>query len=141
MLTFGAWARTVKKRRTAFDWLSRDPVEVDKYVADPLCGWDASVAMWQDVFELIFRGADNANFARLPKSLPVFLVGGGKDPATSGGKAVTALAKRMRAMGFEDVTGRIFEDTRHETLNEINRQGAMEDFAAWAARAIKVRYA
>lgn len=136
-LTFQTWAKTVKDRRTVFDWLSRDPAEVDRYVADPLCGWDASVAMWQDVFDLIFRGADNANFARLPKSVPIHLVGGGKDPATDGGRAVTDLARRLRKLGFRDVTGRIFEDTRHETLNEINRQGAMEDFAAWALRAVK----
>lgn len=138
-MTFQAWARQIKNRRTDFDWLSRDPDEVDKYVTDPLCGWDASVALWQDVFELIFRGADNGNFATLPKALPVFLVGGGQDPATDKGKAVTDLAKRMRAMGFTDVTGRIFEDTRHETLNEINRQGVMEDFTAWAIRAVTDR--
>ncbi len=136
-LTFHTWAKTVKDRRTDFDWLSRDAAEVDRYVTDPLCGWDASVAMWQDVFELIFRGADNRNFANLPKATPVFLVGGGKDPATNGGRAVTGLAKRMRAMGFARVAGRIYEDARHETLNELDRQGAMEDFAAWALNAVK----
>ena len=55
-LTFQAWAKQIPDRRTAFDWLSRDAAEVDKYVADPLCGWDASVSMWRDVFRLhLFR--------------------------------------------------------------------------------------
>lgn len=135
-LTFQAWARQIKNRRTEFDWLSRDAGEVDAYITDPLCGWDASVAMWQDLFALIFRGADDGNFAALDKALPVFLVGGEHDPATNGGRAVTDLAKRMRGLGFTDVSGRVFAETRHETLNEINRQGALEDFTAWAVRAL-----
>lgn len=135
-LTFGAWAKSVKGRKTDFDWLSRDADEVAAYVADPLCGWDASVAMWQDVFTLIFAGADDANLKKLPQALPVNLLGGGQDPATNGGRAVTDLAKRMRAVGMVDVTGRIREDFRHESLNEVGREGVMEDFAAWAVRAV-----
>ena len=65
-LTFQDWARKVPERRTEFDWLSRDPAEVDKYVADPLCGWDASVSMWQDVFGFVFHGADDATFSVRP---------------------------------------------------------------------------
>ena len=133
-LTFEAWAKQVENARTGFDWLSRDPAEVDAYVADPLCGWDASVSMWQDVFALVFAGADDSNFADVPRALPFNLVGGAEDPATDGGKAVETLDKRMRGMGFSDVTTTIYPATRHETLNEINRTEAMEAFAAFADR-------
>ncbi len=136
-LTFDAWAKQIPNAKTRFDWLSRDEKEVAKYVADPLCGWDASVCMWTDVLELVFFGANNSNFENVSKSMPFHLIGGEKDPATDGGKAVTALAKRMRKMGFQDVTGRVYGDTRHESLNEINRDGIMEDFSAWAARVLK----
>ena len=132
-LTFRAWAKQIPDRRTEFDWLSRDPVEVDKYVADPLCGWDASVGMWRTVFEFIFTGADDGNFADIRRELPFHLVGGQKDPATDGGKAVRALAARMGAMGFSNLETTVYDETRHESLNEVNRDQVMEDFAAWAA--------
>ncbi|MGE3306152.1 MAG: alpha/beta fold hydrolase [Rhizobiaceae bacterium] len=131
-LTFQAWAKKVPNRRTEFDWLSRDPAEVDRYVADPLCGWDASVSMWQDLFRIVFFGADDGNFESVRKDLPVNLVGGDKDPATDGGKAVRNLEQRMRRAGFSNLVSRIYPETRHESLNEVNRETITAEFAAWA---------
>jgi alpha-beta hydrolase superfamily lysophospholipase len=133
-LTFQAWAKQFPDRRIGFDWLSRDAAEVDKYTGDPLCGWDASVSMWSDIFNFIFFGADGRNFQAVRRDIPVNLVGGEKDPATDGGRAVLHLAKRMERMGFSNLTSRIYADTRHESLNEINRDLITEDFAAWAER-------
>jgi alpha-beta hydrolase superfamily lysophospholipase len=131
-LTFQIWAKSIKDRRTAFDWLSRDPAEVDAYVADPLCGWDASVAMWQDVFALIFNGADDAALQTLPRALPVHLRGGGQDPATDHAKATAVLSARFAKFGFSRVTTRIDPDARHESLNDTNRDAVTRDFVEWA---------
>ncbi|HEY5819468.1 MAG TPA: alpha/beta hydrolase [Mesorhizobium sp.] len=133
-LTFQAWGKAVPNHRTLFDWLSRDPAEVDKYIADPLSGWDASVSLWQDLFGFVFHGASDANFTTVRKNLPFMLRGGERDPATDGGKAVVALANRMRAMGFSNLDSKVYAETRHESLNEINRDEAAEDFVRWADR-------
>ncbi|RST84469.1 alpha/beta hydrolase [Aquibium carbonis] len=130
-LTFQAWAKQVPNARTAFDWLSRDPAKVDAYVADPLCGFDASVSMWQNVFAMIFAGADDTNLARIRRDLPINIVGGEKDPATDGGKATEQLAGRLRAMEFSGVQSKVYAETRHESLNEVNRDEVMADFVAW----------
>lgn len=131
-LTFQAWGKAVPDHKTPFDWLSRDADEVRKYIADPLCGFDASVSMWRDVFGFIFAGADNTNFSAMRKTLPVHLVGGERDPATDGGRAVRHLENRMKRMGFSNLVSTIYADTRHESLNEINRAAIMADFAEWA---------
>jgi alpha-beta hydrolase superfamily lysophospholipase len=131
-LTFQAWGKAVPDHRTPFDWLSRDSEEVDKYIADPLCGWDASVSMWRDVFGLLFHSAADGNFSGVRRTLPISLLGGEKDPATDGGKAVGHLAGRLHRMGFSNLVSRIYAKTRHESLNEVNRDIIMDDFAAWA---------
>ncbi|MET0575475.1 MAG: alpha/beta hydrolase, partial [Mesorhizobium sp.] len=111
---------------------SHDTAEVDKYVADPLCGWNASVSLWRDVFGFIFTGADDSNFSSVRKNLPVNLAGGADDPSTFGGEAIGKLAGRMRRMGFSNLVSKVYPQTRHESLNELNRDAIAADFIAWA---------
>ncbi|HEV7252240.1 MAG TPA: alpha/beta hydrolase [Mesorhizobium sp.] len=135
-LTFQAWGEAIPHARTSFDWLSRDPAEVDAYLADPLCGWPPSVSMWRDVFDLIFLGADDHNFGDVPRARPFHLVGGAKDPATNRGEAVLQLSRRMKRMEFSDVTAKVYAETRHESLNEPNRHLIMAEFADWVDSAV-----
>jgi alpha-beta hydrolase superfamily lysophospholipase len=93
--------------------------------------------MWKDVFDLIFAGADDRNLAAIRRDLPFNLVGGEKDPATDGGKAVIHLAERLQRMGFQDIQASHLTDTRHESLNEVNRDTVMADFGAWLDRVVR----
>ncbi|WP_075292183.1 alpha/beta hydrolase [Pararhizobium arenae] len=130
-LTFGAWGKSIDGHKTPFDWLSRDEKEVAAYIADPLCGFDASVSLWIDLFKMTFAGASGERLRRLRTGLPIHLVGGGQDPATDRGRAITWLAKRLERQGFLNVTTQIYPEMRHETLNEKGREGPVRDFAAW----------
>ncbi|MDT4869732.1 Serine aminopeptidase, S33 [compost metagenome] len=98
---------------------------------DPLCGFDASVALWIDVFRMMKNGATDSNFSKISKDLPFNLVGGAEDPATDKAKATRKLAERMQAMGFSNVTCTIYPGTRHESLNEINRDEVTQNFLDW----------
>ncbi|TPK89579.1 MULTISPECIES: alpha/beta hydrolase [unclassified Mesorhizobium] len=136
-LTFQAWGNAVPNHKTLFEWLSRDEAEVAKYIADPLCGWDASISMWRDVVQMAQNGGKDSGFAGIRRDLPVYIVGGEKDPASDYGKGIDHLAKRMHAMGFSNLVSKIYPETRHESLNEINRDAVMNDFAAWADSVLK----
>lgn len=131
-LTFETWGKAIKGHRTLFDWLSNDQKEVDAYIADPLCGFPCTVSLWLDVTGFIQRGADKAALKNIPSEKPLMLLGGGKDPASRGGKAITWLAKRLKDTGHSKVTSVIFPDARHETLNDTDRENAMRAFMDWA---------
>ncbi len=83
------------------------------------------------MFSFVFSGADDRNFSGLRRDLPINLVGGERDPATDGGKAVSHLADRLRRMGFSNLNSTVYADTRHESLNELNRDVIMADFTQW----------
>jgi alpha-beta hydrolase superfamily lysophospholipase len=135
-LTFDAWGKAIEGHRTKFDWLSRDAAAVDAYIADPLCGFDATVSLWLDLFHLIYRGSDTRNWAAIPRTMSWHLLAGGADPATDNGKAIAWLAGKLRGAGFGDVSLTIEPDMRHETLNEIDASRAISEFQRWLDRVI-----
>lgn len=134
--TFEAWAAAIPDRKTDFDWLSHDMSEVRAYVEDELCGFPPTVSLWQDVFQFIERGGNPVNWRYIDRNMPIHLLGGGQDPATDNGKAVTKLAEKMRAAGFNRVTLTIEQALRHETLKEIGATRTISDFATWLERVL-----
>ena len=127
-LFFGAFNKPFKPARTPFDWLSRDAAEVDKYVADPLCGFDSQVQIFIDILAALSEIAKPSRQARIPKTLPIYIVRGSRDPV---GSNIGQLLDSYRAAGLVDVTYKVYPGARHETLNETNRDEVTHDLIAW----------
>jgi alpha-beta hydrolase superfamily lysophospholipase len=120
--------------RTDFDWLSRDESVVDAYLADPLCGFGIDAVSLKDMFAGARRLADPAEVARMPHDLPVYVAVGSKDPVNGALTLLSPLVDRYRAAGLSDVTVRVYDDGRHEILNEINRAEVIDDLLQWLHR-------
>ena len=133
---FGPLNAPFEPARTPFDWLSRDEAEVDKYVADPMCGDDHPLTIGF-VVDMMRGGAEAwtpENEKRVPKDLPILLITGEADPVSEGGKTVRELEARYRTNGVADVTGLYYPDGRHELLNETNRDDVQRDVLGWLDR-------
>lgn len=130
-LTFADWNKKFAPNRTKFDWLSRDEKEVDKYVKDPLCGFTVSNGLWRDVTNGIKIAANNKNLKKIRSNLPLYLIGGANDPCTENGKHMDKLHKRLIACGNKNTTLNILPNTRHESLNEINRDEVTKQIIKW----------
>ena len=126
-MMFGAFNQSFKPTRTEFDWLSRDPAEVDAYVADPLCGFDFSTQLVIDLLGGLTPLLAPSELARIPKHLPIYVMSGARDPV---GANLQSLLDAYRAAGLA-VTARIYPDARHEMLNETNRDEVAADLVAW----------
>jgi alpha-beta hydrolase superfamily lysophospholipase len=114
--------------RTPFDWLSRDPAEVDAYLGDPYCG-DAHPLSYA-YFAGIAGVLAPALGALDAIACPVDVIAGDQDPAAGMGTHPTALAAALDAAGV-DVTLRLYAGARHELLNETNRDEVTADLIAW----------
>lgn len=130
-LTFEAFNKQFAPTRTAFDWLSRDPVEVDKYVADPLCGFSASVQLWIDLIDGGKAAASATHRARIPKTLPIYVIAGTRDPVSGSTKQIQPMLAAYKAAGIRNVQHRFYPEARHELFNEINRDEVTRDVVEW----------
>jgi len=130
-LSFGAFNEAFRPNRTKFDWLTRDAAEVDRYLADPFCGFVVTTSLWIDVLDAMVDIARPEQQARLPKGLPVYVFTGSEDPVGERSKSVAQLVTALRAAGLGRVRQRIYSGGRHEMLNETNRDEVTRDLLAW----------
>jgi len=130
-LAFEDWNKKFAPNRTPFDWLSRDEAEVDKYIADPMCGFMASNGLWLEIVKAIKIGANDNELTKIRNDLPIHLSAGGKDSCSDYGKAVERVHTRLKKTGIQDLALTIDPDNRHEALNELNRDNTMTEFVAW----------
>lgn len=119
------------EQRTGYEWLSRDEDEVDRYVADPLCGFDLPDKTVPALFGAADTLADPAALSGIRSDLPLLVASGSDDPLAGGGQLVEVLAQRYRDAGLVDVTVRLYDGARHEILNELNRDEVTADVVAW----------
>jgi alpha-beta hydrolase superfamily lysophospholipase len=131
-----SFSAAIENPRTDFDWLSRDPKEVDKYIADPLCGFSAKEASQMSMFGALLRANDPNMLKAIRSDLPVYIFSGDKDPVNGNLEWLKPLAERYRAAGIRDVQTKFYKDARHEMLNETNRVEVVTDLSRWIDKVV-----
>ncbi len=129
-MSFGSYNKGFAPARTAFDWLSKNPENVDRYVADPLCGYPFTAGGYRDLFRGLKRLYPK-NLATMDKSVPVRLFSGADDPVGACGEGVKTTARELSEAGVQDVTYHLYEGGRHEMLHELQREQVWSDLIAW----------
>ena len=136
-LAFGGYNRAFAPNRTGFDWLSADPENVDRYIADPLCGADATVGLFRDMLGGIRFNQKPANLKKMDTSMPVLFIAGEDDPVGAMGKGVKRSCAAFQKAGMQDVTLKLYPGLRHEILNEKPMQQTVyADIHDWLSRYI-----
>jgi alpha-beta hydrolase superfamily lysophospholipase len=120
----------LRPQRTPYDWLSRDPAEVDKYIADPFCGIRFTPDSQASFVALRERRLDADALATVRGGLPVYIFVGDADPINARLARLTPLVDAYKAAGL-DVTLKVYPGGRHEMLNETNRAEVVGDLKAW----------
>lgn len=116
-LSVGSFNKKIKNPRTNLDWLSYDCQNIDKYIADPLCGFPFKTSAFIDLFTLLNR-MNNQKLYKDINDLPILLLAGNDDPCTGGEKGTNKSMKVLNKVGFNDTKKIDLPNMRHEIFNE-----------------------
>ena len=130
-MAFGSYCKRIENPRTPFDWLSRDNETVDKYIADPLCGFVCKTSLYRDMMGGLKFLTNQKNIDKMNKTLPIYFMSGAEDPVGDYGAGVETAYKAFCRAGLKDVMIRLYPGGRHEMLNELNRDEVMQDILNW----------
>ena len=120
-MAFGAYNKAFPNPRTDFDWLSRDEEQVDKYIADPLCGGICSISFYQNLTCGMAKMGKPELIRKISRDLPIYIQGGSMDPVSEMGKGLYALRDQYIGLGLSRVELDVYDGARHEIFNETNR--------------------
>ncbi|MFR2096460.1 alpha/beta fold hydrolase [Eubacterium sp.] len=129
-LTIEPYNKPFAPARTNCDWLSRDEKQVDLYVNDKLCGFDFTAGAYKDFFTILEKIAKNRQLIGMRKSLPILITSGSVDPV-GGKKACEKLNAQYKRCGIDDVTLKLWENDRHEILNELDKSDVYRYIYNW----------
>ena len=130
-MSFGKFNAAFKPNRTGHDWLSKDQKEVDKYINDPACGTVFTTGFFIDLLYGVNLVNSESIFESTPKELPIYLFAGEKDPVGDNGQGVREVFNKYEKTGIKKVQIKLYENGRHEMLNEINREEVFGDLLEW----------
>lgn len=136
-LMFAPANKHFKPERTPFEWLSRDYHEVNEYFNDPACGFIFSYAFYKSFFRGLAQVYEMEKIKQILTDIPFYLISGKMDPIGDMGRGVHKVAGYLKEMGIEEIEVKLYDDARHEILNEINRDEVMDDLVNWIDGRIK----
>lgn len=135
-LVTGSFNNNFKPTRTEADWTTSDKDKIDEYMklANP------NRKFTVDSYIALFKGSiylNNKNKIKNTPNIPILIFSGAKDPVGANGKGVKRVYNMLKEAGVKDITFKLFENGRHEMLNEVNRNEVYEFVLKWIEKIVK----
>ena len=112
-------------------WLTKDVEIVKKYYNDPACTYTFTLNGYHTLMDTVLYDVQMENIKKTPKKLPLFFVSGQDDPVGDMGEGVKKVYYMYEQAGLNDVTYKLYENDRHEVLNETDKEVVYNDILSW----------
>ena len=130
-MVLGSYNKAFAPARTPYDWLTKDESIVDAYALNPWNTFRFTTNAYYHMFLGMEKAQKKEALAKIPPELPMLILSGAKDPVGDMGKGVQKVYDLYTALGLEDVQMKLYEDDRHEILNELDYMDVQKDILQW----------
>lgn len=119
------------EKKMGAGWISKNTENVERYAADPLCGFIFTVNAYYHMFDGMSKMNRQEKETKASTTLPLFFVAGKEDPVGNFGKGVERVYNKYKKAGYQDIELKLYEGDRHEILNELDREVVYQDILTW----------
>lgn len=136
-LADGSYSNAIENAETPFDWLSFNRENIDKYAVDPYCQIRFTNRGYADLLEGVDRMHQVKKYQVKRPMLPILFVAGKEDPCIGGVEGFTDSMDTLMKAGYKDISSRLFEASRHEILNDNEKDEVMEYVLEWMEKKLR----
>lgn len=128
---FGTYNKRFSDNSMGKEWLTKDEEIRKWYCNEPGCTFLFTLNGYELILETLGFIQRQTNIDKIPKNLPIYIVAGKDDPVGNYGKGVERVYNVYKKSGIKDISIRLYENDRHEILNETDRQMVYKDILTW----------
>ncbi len=110
-----------------FSWLSYNQDNIDKYEADPLCGYEFTNKGYLTLFTMVKMLNDIKGYECKNPNLPIRSFSGADDRTTGGTKGLNGVVKVLNKCGYINVKFVEYPKMKHEIFNEDECEAVFKD--------------
>lgn len=108
-------------------WLSRNRENIDEFYSNPKGRHRFTCNGFENLFKLMKRTYQKRGYRVKNPGLPIHFISGDKDAVIGDTFKWVNATDFMMEVGYENVTGKLYKDFRHELLNDLGRQNVFDD--------------
>ena len=123
-LTFGNYSKDVNKKN---EWICLNEDIVEAYNKDELCGYIFTTNGFINFYKLMINAFKKNNWNMKNKNLPIYIIAGRNDKVIQNEEKFTKLSKFITERGYKNVQSKLYNDMKHEILNEKNNKIVYKD--------------
>ncbi len=126
-LLFGGYSKLFPAGASKNSWICANENTVKEYDDDPLCGFTFTLNGFYNLISLLETVYNPKNYHPKNKMLPISFISGANDPCFIDKERLGAAVLVLKQAGYQDVALKIYDNMRHEILNEENSSIVFSD--------------